>query len=221
MRERRHPLGRWIRLIGLGLTAQILPSCLYDSNHRCGDTMVQEGEGDSTRCVCPEGSYNSGTACVQCGAHEIATPTSCDCEPGYSRPGEGQACVETPEGLGAECDPAASSCSAPYDHCEPSSGSGYCTTTGCTTADDCEGGYACNASSVCQRPPVGQGKPCTSPDDCAGTEATYCDSFVTHTCLVQGCSLDPDDCFAGSECCDLSMFGVPQPICVAAGACLT
>jgi hypothetical protein len=43
---------------------------------------------------------------------------------------------------------------------------------------------------------------------------------MTHACLVQGCSLDPDDCFAGYECCDLSMFGIPQ-ICVPKGTCPT
>jgi hypothetical protein len=199
----------------------MLPGCLYDSHNRCGDTLVQEGEGDDARCVCPAGSYNSGTACVQCGAHEVATPSSCACEEGYSRPAEGQPCSEAPEGLGAECDPAASTCSAPYDHCEPSNDSGYCTTSGCASADDCEGGYACNDMSVCQRPPVGLNNPCTTTDDCAGTEATFCDQFMTHACLVQGCSLDPDDCFAGYECCDLSTFGIPTQICVTTGTCRT
>ena len=50
-------------------------------------------------------------------------------------------------------------------------------------------------------------------------EATYCDTFKSHSCLVQGCSLTPNNCFSGWECCDLSAFGVPQPICVAQGAC--
>jgi hypothetical protein len=64
-------------------------------------------------------------------------------------------------------------------------------------------------------------KPCTSEADCAGTEATYCDIFVSRSCLVQGCSLDPDNCFEGWECCDLSAFGIPMPLCLPLGACTT
>jgi hypothetical protein len=74
---------------------------------------------------------------------------------------------------------------------------------------------------VCRRPPVGLNKSCTSNDDCAGTEATYCDTFVAHACIVQGCSVTPNNCFSGYQCCDLTTFGVPQPICVPTGACPT
>jgi hypothetical protein len=61
---------------------------------------------------------------------------------------------------------------------------------------------------------------CETPDDCAGTEATFCDSFMTHSCQVQGCQVDPNDCFAGFECCDLSAFGLPEPLCIPTGACM-
>jgi hypothetical protein len=37
------------------------------------------------------------------------------------------------------------------------------------------------------------------------------------TCLVQGCTVDPNDCFGDNECCDV---GLPEPICVPTGACL-
>jgi hypothetical protein len=220
MRKRKHRLRRWLGVLGLGFTGQMLPGCLYDSNHVCGDNFVTVGEGDDAHCDCPAGSFSSATGCVKCGAHEVATATACECEPGFSRPGTGMPCAETPAGLGAECDPAAATCSPPYDHCEPSSTSGYCTTTGCATSADCDGGYACSPASVCQRPPVGLNTPCTSPDDCAGTEATFCDAVMTHSCQVQGCSLESDNCFSGFECCDLSMFGVPEPLCVSAGGCL-
>lgn len=209
----------WLGLAWLGLTAHLMPGCLYDPDDPCSEGM--EVYGDNMRCVCPEGSAYTPQGCVTCGEHEIASASGCSCEDGYSRPSADAPCVETPSGLGAECDPAAPMCLAPYEHCEPASDSGYCTTDGCTTTDDCENGYACNAGSVCQRPPLGQGMTCESADDCAGTEATFCELGLTHQCHVQGCQLEPNDCFPGYACCDLSMFGVPELLCVPEGTCPT
>jgi hypothetical protein len=67
--------------------------------------------------------------------------------------------------------------------------------------------------------PTGEDQQCSTPADCAGFEADFCDNVVTGTCLVQGCTLAPDNCFTGKECCDLSSFGLPITLCVAAGAC--
>lgn len=202
----------------LALLAPAAPGCIYDPDQPCGENM--EMSSDGIHCVCVAGTVYTPDGCVTCGDHEVPTAAGCVCEDGYSKPTADAACVETPAGLGAACDPAAPACTAPYDHCEPASGSGYCTTTGCTTSDECEGGYACNAEATCQRPPVGLGKGCETPDDCAGTEATFCDSFQTHSCQVQGCTLDPNNCFVGFECCDLSAFGLPQPLCVPQGLCM-
>lgn len=202
----------------MALVACALPACIYDSDNPCGEGGF-EAYGDNQRCVCPEGAVMTPTGCLECGEHEIATATSCVCETGYSRSAPGEPCEEA-AGLGAECDPGSPECEDAYPHCEPAGDSGYCTTDGCSSSDDCEGGYACNADSVCERPPVGLGESCAGPDDCAGTEATFCDSFMTMTCQVQGCSLDPDDCFEGYECCDLSMFGLPEPLCVPSGGCM-
>ena len=66
--------------------------------------------------------------------------------------------------------------------------------------------------------PLGEDQPCGSAADCAGFEATFCDIFVTGTCLVSGCSVAPDSCSAGKECCDLTAFGLPS-LCIVAGAC--
>jgi hypothetical protein len=68
--------------------------------------------------------------------------------------------------------------------------------------------------------PTGEDLPCTSAADCAGLQASFCDLFVSHTCLVSDCSVTPDSCSAGKECCDLSAFGLPT-LCIAAGACTT
>lgn len=152
----------------------------------------------------------------------------CQCKAGYVKPAAGDVCEPAPMGLGAECDVTApTSCSSDpeFTHCEAGADSkGYCTKTDCSSAADCSGGYACDMAvtpSVCRRPPKGLSMSCASDADCAGTEATYCDTFVTHSCLVQGCNLTADDCFIGFECCDLSSFGIAQPLCVAAGACTT
>lgn len=220
---RRSPPGgrisvrRLVGLISLGVAMQAVSGCLYDADKPCGEGFVVYG--DNARCVCPEGTVFTGTSCLKCGEHELASASGCMCQDGYSRPSAGAACVETPSGLGAACDTAAPMCATPFDHCEPGGAAGYCTNT-CAAPEDCSGGYACNASGICQRPPVGLGQACSTPDDCAGTEATFCDTFMTHSCQVQGCALTPNNCFSGFECCDLSAFGLPEPLCIPEGACM-
>jgi hypothetical protein len=72
--------------------------------------------------------------------------------------------------------------------------------------------------------PTGQDDPCVPPNGtaaaCEGKEASFCDNVVSGTCLVPGCTLAPDNCFAGKECCDLTTFGLGT-LCIAAGACTT
>ncbi|HEY3498591.1 MAG TPA: hypothetical protein VGK73_28065 [Polyangiaceae bacterium] len=213
---------RWFGVVCLIVAGRALPGCLYDPDDRCDDGMVFSEE--LQLCICPVGSAFTPDGCVACGEHELPGATGCECEPGFTRPATGGACQEAPEipaGLGEPCDPAAPACTSPFDHCEPAPAGGYCTSTGCASNDDCQGGYVCNTvSSACQKPPVGLGQACTTDADCAGNEATYCDAFVSHACQVQGCNPDADNCFAGFECCDLSAFAVPQPLCIPQGACM-
>jgi hypothetical protein len=181
--------------------------------------------GDDELCVCDENSaYVEELGCVPCGEHEIPGASGCECAPGYQRSGPAAACEALPAGQGVACNATDMPCTdAEYGVCQMVDAThGYCTSTGCSSSDDCEGDYACDTAAspaVCIRPPVGQGQSCASAEDCAGTEATYCDTFVNQACLVQGCSLDPDDCFPGWECCDLSAFGVAEPICIPEGDC--
>ncbi len=227
LRAKGYALATWV-----GLGAGLVSSCLVDEDAPCSEGMILNR--DATLCVCPEDSVSTADGCLQCGEHEVATATSCECEEGFARTASGEACEDQEAGggggaggagnetmLGAECDPDAESsgCAAPYAHCEPDGGSGYCTSTDCTSNADCDGGYACNDTGVCERPPSGLGQSCTSNADCEGTQATFCDLFVTHTCLVEGCSVDPDDCFSGYECCDLSALGI-GPVCVPEGGCM-
>ena len=142
------------------------------------------------------------------------------CDAGFSRPAPGQPCVAAPSALGAPCDAAGATCSdATYGVCiGANGGAGYCTRE-CASGDPCEGGYACDTAATtpfCRRPPVGAGTPCERDADCAGTEATFCESFVLHQCVVQGCSAAAADCFAGSQCCEQL---APVPLCLPNGAC--
>jgi hypothetical protein len=220
MRDEQRLLRRYLGAFFVAAAACALPACVYDADNPCGEGGF-EVDGDGELCVCPDDTVLTPEGCLECGDHEVATASSCECEDGYARPSAGEPCEEVPSGLGAECDPADSMCPAEYDHCEPAGDAGYCTSADCTSSDDCEGGYACNADSICERPPVGLGASCSSPEDCAGTEATFCESVMTMTCQVEGCSLTSNDCFEGYACCDLSTFGVPSPLCLPTGACPT
>jgi hypothetical protein len=197
-------------------------ACVYDADDRCS---INEVLVDDTRCECSEGSAYTPYGCVLCGENEVAGPNGCDCADGLSRPTPDADCQpNAPAALGAECNVASAPCGDPrYDHCHVSEGDdGYCTIAGCTTSADCDGGYACEVGAeppFCRRPLVGLGRPCQSPADCAEGEANFCDMLVSHTCLEQGCSLEAQDCFGGQQCCDLSMFGVPVPVCLPPGAC--
>src|SRR6187402_947391 len=148
-----------------------MPSaCVYDSSDRCGPNQVMF---EDLRCVC-DTNFTMNAAGV-CEANKM--------------------------GLGAACNPSAPCTDPQYTHCEAGAdGSGYCTKADCTVPEDCTEGYACDVSvtpSVCRRPPAGLAMSCTSDADCAGTEATYCDTFQSHSCLVQGCTVAPDNCFTG------------------------
>lgn len=212
---------RWsTRALTLALAALIAEACTYDEDDRCGDNQVLF---DSSTCICAPGYVMNGPECVACGDNEVPSAAGCVCAESYSRATPESPCEAIPGGVGDACD-AQTPCTNPaYDHCQMGSAtSGYCTSSGCTTSAECTGGYACDTAaspSFCKRPPVGAGEACTSSADCADGDATFCDAVRTHSCLVQGCTLAPNDCFEGTVCCDLSRFGVPLPICVAQGGC--
>ena len=209
---RRSPV---LFLVGLAIAA-----CTYDSDDRCDPGEVLFA---NTRCICAEGLVLGANGCVPCGDNEVAGANGCVCADGFTRASDDAACQPKAPGQGDACD-AQTACTDPtFNYCLTTSGaSGYCTTRGCASSADCSGGYACDTTAspaVCKRPPVGSGRACSSSADCAGTEATFCDAVVTHVCRVEGCSLSQNDCFEGQQCCDLSRFGVPAPICVDQGGC--
>lgn len=210
------------KLFGLVLTTLGCVGCLYDPQDRCsaGEVLAPDG----FRCVCGEGFAWTAAGCVACAEDEVPGPSGCACAEGLVRSSPEAACEAVPSALGRACNPSGATCAeAPYDYCHVTTGTaGYCTQRGCVSSGECEAGYACNSAatpSYCERPPRGMGQACASAADCAGTDATWCDTFMTHTCIVQGCSVAAQNCFGGGSCCDLSQFGVPQPLCLPPGAC--
>ncbi len=202
-------------------------SCLYDPDHRCDSG--QRFDTDADLCVCDDqqNMVAGDLGCVQCAEHEVAANDVCSCAPGYTRPSAGAACTDFPPALGTPCEGDRDCPDATYNTCHLSNGnSGYCT-NGCTDNAGCLGGYACDTAAdagYCLRPPSGQGQSCSTDADCAGTEATWCESFVSHACFVQGCSLTKNDCFPGKVCCDISkksLGTMTNPICVDDGTCPT
>jgi hypothetical protein len=179
---------------------------------------------EALRCSCIEGTIPpaSGTGdCIPCGEHEHVSAAACVCDEGYARASAGEACTLIPSGLGVACSATQTCVDAEYHLCHGvGDGAGYCTTT-CGTGGECPAGYTCTAdgsSSYCRRPPTGLGETCQSSADCSGYEASFCETFVSHVCLVQGCTLGGSDCYAGASCCDLSRFGMPT-LCVPTGQC--
>jgi hypothetical protein len=200
-------------------------SCLYDPDQRCdSDQRFDSGAG---LCVCDaaQNRVMGDAGCVPCAEHEVAQNDVCTCTSGFTRPSGGGACTDFPPALGTECTKDADCPDATYDQCHSAGdGAEYCSNA-CSDDGACAGGYACDLAatpSYCRRPPVGQGKSCASDLDCAGTEATWCDTFVSHICIVQNCSLTKNDCFPGKECCDISVVSLgtmKNPICVDSGTC--
>lgn len=200
----------------LAIATALLGACVFDPDDRCGDNQVVFG--DNLRCVCAPGYAPSDAGCVACGDNEVPSAAGCVCAEGFTRANPTAAC-EASGSIGADCDEETPCADSVYSYCELDGG--YCTTSGCESSADCDGGYACDTSSepaVCRRPPVGLGNACSTDADCAGAEATYCDTFMTRQCLVQGCSVTPNDCFEGYICCDFAPF-VPQPLCIPGNSC--
>jgi hypothetical protein len=212
--------GRWWPIV----FAVAAVACIYDADDRCGPNM-QLSAVDS--CACVEGYVLDGAVCVACPDGELESRGSCVCPPGFNKPTAGAPCEKTAAvaTLGSACSLAEPCKSDEYPFCaEASNAESYCTSNGCRATSECSEGYACvqaASASFCRRSPSGMGKPCESAADCAGTEATYCETLISHSCLVQDCSLEADDCFEGWECCDVSAYGMPKPICVPAGECPT
>jgi hypothetical protein len=192
----------------LGLVAQLASSSCIVGDDKCGANQVELTGADQAGCRCAEGAAPdpSGHGCIMCGQHEHVVAEKCECETGFTRAAAGMACEEVTGGvLGAACS-ADTPCADPYPYCASANGQSFCTTQGCTSQGQCPVGWVCDApgpAGFC-RQPTGLGKSCTKSSDCAGGEATFCETFVTMTCIVEKCASNPGLCPSGNVCCDMA-----------------
>ena len=159
----------------------LLAGCLVDADAPCGDDFDVTAEDV---CVCPLGTVPLDGRCEPCGEHEVAVRGACECDDGYERASAGAICAVTDTGsipLGGNC----------------------------STSRECAGAALCDVygTGVCSPPPAGYGAACTSASDCAGTGATYCETFSSRTCQIEGCAESRGECPGDLACCDFGVLG--------------
>ncbi len=210
---------RWALLVWGTWQLVAVPACVYDDDERCGPHQV---EISNNRCECSPGYVPGVSGCVPCGEYEEERAGECVCVAGYARASEAAACEPLPDDLGSSCDAENPCASEAYPECHlTEDGSGYCTTTGCTSSDDCSGGYKCQKESdgsFCRRPALGYGKSCKTQADCADGEATFCETLQTNLCIVPCTAETTSVCFEGEVCCDFSLFNAGT-VCTPAASC--
>jgi hypothetical protein len=190
-----------------GLIALITGACLYDPDHRCGPAMMFVEAANA--CVCNSNAIPVPGGCQPCAPDEVAVAGKCGCAAGQTKSAN-NVCVAV-AGLGDACNTTSAPCTdTTYSYCavRGSGTSGTCTRT-CSNNADCDSTYTCatwDAHPYC-RTFDGAGKSCSTSNDCSG-DATYCDAYMTHTCVVSGCSVSDNNCPRGTACCDLSRFGI-------------
>jgi hypothetical protein len=208
-RERRAALFLTAALIG-----SITGACLYDPDQRCGPLMSFSEAAQV--CVCDGNAIAVAGGCQRCADDEVASGGKCACPDGSTKNADNLCVMVT--GLGDACDTVTAPCNdATYSRCavRDSGTAGTCTKS-CASNNDCDAAYTCatwEADPYC-RTFEGFGDSCAGPADCTG-DAKYCDSFVSHRCLVNDCSLTANDCPRGTMCCDFSGYGIGN-LCVEA-----
>ena len=181
-------------------------ACIYDSSDRCGTAMKFNEAANA--CVCADNAIPVIGGCQACPTGQIVTGGKCGCPTGETLDANNQ--CATVAGLGEACTTSADCKTAPYTDCAPDTATGAKSCTkACTANADCDGAYTCatwEAAPYC-RQFTSYGDSCASSADCTG-DASYCDTFTTHKCDVQNCSLTENDCPRDTMCCDFSSFGL-------------
>ncbi len=191
--------------------ASVLAGCLYEPGNTCGPYMRYEIALGV--CVCNDDAIAVGGGCTPCASDEVVVGLTCACPAGETKNVDNR-CAEVP-GLGAACQAAGECTEAPHDFCAVRDGIGSCTSQ-CAVDTDCPDSYVCadwEPVPYC-RTYTGYGATCTT-TECAGYDASLC---IQGHCVVQGCTLDVNDCPRDTACCDFSTFGIGT-LCVPAGSC--
>jgi hypothetical protein len=196
-------------------------SCIVgEGDERCDAHQVNVDNGKTMTCLCEPDTIPDprGYGCKPCDENEEVENNQCVCKPGYAKPTPDAAC-EPSEGqvIGADCS-GAEACTEPYPYCATDGTERFCTKQDCDPGD-CPPGYSCDSSqspSFCAKLPSGLGVPCTpGGNECAAFEANYCESFMAHTCFVQGCATGQLTCPGEYGCCDLSgLAGMALSLCI-------
>jgi hypothetical protein len=199
----------------LALLGLVGGACVYDAGQRCGPAMTYS---ETARlCLCDSNAIAVPGGCRPCADDEVASGGTCTCPPGQRKDADNVCAVV--KGLGDACDTVTAPCNdTVYSYCAVKGGgtSGTCTKA-CANNNDCDAAYTCatwDATPHC-RTFTGVGDACGSSSECTG-DARYCDTFMTHSCLVSGCSLTANDCPRDTMCCDFSRFRLGT---LCAGAC--
>ena len=78
----------------------------------------------------------------------------------------------------------------------------------CQSTSQCPDGLLCDAldTGQCIPEPAGLNQSCTSDDDCTGA-ATYCETFSSGRCQIEGCKERDGVCPGDMACCDYAVIG--------------
>lgn len=82
-------------------------------------------------------------------------------------------------------------------------------------SDDCPPDWRCETSAephFCKTPPKKLAEHCESSADCS-EEAAYCETYMSHVCLVKDCAKQPAVCPSEFVCCDVSAL-VGESLCL-------
>ena len=202
--------------LGCVALSLVISRCVVEDG-ACSEHQVPAADTMYT-CKCEKGYVpddERGYGCVKCGANETSDGVKCTCKAGFARPDDDSAC-EKIEGsvAGSECSPD-KACTDPNPYCAESEAPSYCTTQGCAKNDDCPSKWRCGEAGgdkFCKKPPEGLGDSCQTNADC-GKEAPYCETFQTHTCIINNCLSQPSVCPSSLICCDLSAL-IGESFCV-------
>ena len=206
---------------GLSMLLLAAGCIVADGDATCGPNQAAVSGAGSHYCLCAPGFVidDDAVGCKACGENEEGKHDECVCKAGYVR--SSGTCAES--SLGAVCE-SSTDCSGDFSTCVMDQAGGYCSSAGCTSSNDCQPSWFCSgkaSDAVCKKPPDGYQKPCAGAADCAGTSATYCDSFQTHSCVIEGCGAGVP-CPGDWSCCNISLIGVSlciPPSGLAQGAC--
>ena len=229
-RSNAMPIARICRGSALALsvlTLLELNSCII-AGDKCGPHQVELGDYH-TLCACEPGWVVSADnrGCTKCGTNQEALNGVCVCKDGYVKGSDGS-CESSDIGEACVDD---STCRDPYPHCVmvTEDSEGYCTLADCTSNADCPSSWSCERtadnSHYCRKPPSGIGASCKTEADCSSFDATYCEGFMTHSCMLAGCASNLSLCPSEWSCCDYSaLLGSALSICMPAdqleaGAC--